>query len=86
MDEKCENCKIFKCFEPTDAKSGVWDGTCQNQSISQEGNRFKSHPGGLKSGGSPCVVSLSNGQTRINIAPDRHRRRLQELNSFLGTR
>ncbi len=30
-NQSCENCKYFKCFEPTDAKSGIWDGTCQKQ-------------------------------------------------------
>jgi hypothetical protein len=33
MDEKCENCKFF---EPTDAKSGEWDGTCTNKTIPRD--------------------------------------------------
>jgi len=33
-NERCESCKYFKA---TDAKSGVWSGTCQNKTISPEG-------------------------------------------------
>lgn len=43
IDEKCEYCKFFKCFEPTDDKSGAWDGTCQNHPMIPPSTKWPPH-------------------------------------------
>ena len=44
MDEKCENCKYFKCFSPTDAKSDGYDGICENPPKKPKWTPFPSWP------------------------------------------
>jgi len=44
MDEKCEHCKYFKCFSPTDAKSDEYDGVCEISPKKPKWSPFPSWP------------------------------------------